>query len=257
MRHPAALGWAGSLLALTEPHLECETNGMVGRLAKRVALLALCGVGLSLASCSSTGFAGDMYTSPDTDGKRTQSVFFSDYAESPAIYIIIPIVSGKNDETLTVSVKVFDVLGTNVEKTFPDPIIIAQGAPGIQKERSYQVVQFPDPAPVSIPNPADPFGNPLTIQLPRAVGHFQVFATMNGDTESVKFQVNNPTPGYQSLPSTPTSPLPGTCTAAAPPNGNIEQCPQPTADDQANHKVVCCTGTGNCGTGVENTGLCE
>jgi hypothetical protein len=257
MRHPAAILPRRRLLALTEPRLECETEGMVGRLAKRVALLAFCSVGLSLASCSSTGFAGAMFTSPDTDGKRTQSVFFSDYAESPAIYVIIPIVSGRNDETLTVSVKVFDVLGKNVEATFPNPIIISQQAPGVQNKPTNITVQFPDPAPVSVQNPADPFGNPITIQLPRAVGHFEVIASMNGDTEAVKFQVNNPTPQYQGLPTTPTTPAPGSCNAAPPPAGNIELCPQPTADDQANHKVVCCTGLGVCGTGVEDTGLCE
>ncbi|MEO7112451.1 MAG: hypothetical protein ABI183_18550 [Polyangiaceae bacterium] len=234
---------------------------MVGRLAKRVALLAFCGVGLSLASCSSTGFAGDIYTSPDNDGKRTQSVFFSDYVESPMIYAVIPIVSGRKDETLTISVKVFDVLGTDVTakgtNTFPDPIVIAQIAPGVQTSKNNVVINFPDPAPVSIPNPADPFSTPLTVQLPRAVGHFEFIASMNGDTEAVKFEVINPSPAYQGLPTTPTTPPPGTCVAQPPPNGNIEQCPMPSAEDQSHHKVVCCTGLGVCGTGVENTGLCE
>jgi hypothetical protein len=229
---------------------------MVGRLAKRIALLALSGVGLSLASCSSTGFAGAVYTSPDSDGKRTQTVFFSDYAESPGIYFVVPIVSGKNDETLTVSVKVFDVLGTNVEGTFPNPIIVSQQAPGVQEKPSNVVVQFPDPQPVQVFNPNDPT-TPLMIQEPRAVGHYEFIATMNGDTEAVKFQVNNPTPQYQGLPTTPTTPPPGTCQNGSPPTGNLNLCPQPTADDQANHKVACCTAAGVCGTGVENTGLCN
>src|SRR6202000_2607098 len=116
------------------------------------------------------------------------------------------------------------------------------------------VVQFPDPAPISVPDPADPLES-VTIQYPRAVGHYEFIASMNGDTEAVKFQVNNPTPQYQGLPTTPTTPPPGTCTAAPPPEGNIELCPQPTADEQANHKIACCTTAGVCGTGVEDTGL--
>ena len=103
---------------------------MLGRFAKRLALLAFAGVGLLLASCSSTGFAGSMYTSPDNDGKRTETVFYSDYAETPGIYVVVPIVSGRNDETLTISVQVFDVLGTDVRAEFPNPLVVSQQAPG-------------------------------------------------------------------------------------------------------------------------------
>ena len=228
---------------------------MVGRIAKRVALLALIGTGLSLVSCSSTGFAGAAFTSPDSDGKRTQTVFFADYQESPQIFCVIPLVSGKNDETLTVAVKVFDVLGKNVQATFPEPIIISQTAPGVVTKPANFSIAFPDPAPIPVANPADPFGSPLEIQPPRAVGHFEFVITMNGETETVKFQVNNPNPQYQGLPTTPTTPAPGTCTAG--PTGTLQLCPQPTADDQSNHKLACCTGLGVCGVGVEDTGLCN
>lgn len=212
---------------------------------------------MSLASCSSTGFAGTLYTSPDEDGKRAETVFFSDYAESPGIYFVVPIVSGRNDETLTVSVKVFDVLGTNVEKTFPNPIIVSQQAPGVETKPTNVVVQFPDPPPVTVPDPSDPLES-VQIQYPRAVGHYEFIASMNGDTEAVKFQINNPTPQYQGLPPTPNEPQPGECNAApALQGGNLQLCPQPTADDQANHKIACCTTAGVCGTGVEDTGLCN
>jgi hypothetical protein len=214
---------------------------------------------MSLASCSSTGFAGTMYTSPDQDGKRSETVFFSDYAESPAIFVVIPIVSGRNDETLTVAVKVFDVLGTpaaQTEQTFPNPLIVSQQAPGVLDKPSNIIVQFPDPQTIEFPNPADP-ETPLMSQPPRAVGHFEFIATMNGDSEGVKFQVDNPTPQYQSLPTTPTTPPPGTCVEGQPPTGNVVLCPQPTAADAANHKVACCTSLGICGTGVEDTGLCN
>src|SRR5690348_7287213 len=100
------------------------------RLWKRLCVLALAGVGLSLASCSSTGFAGSIYMSPDSDGKRTQTNFYEDSAETPSIFVIVPIVSGRNDESLVVSIRVKDVFGQKVSSVYK-PFVIAQVAPGV------------------------------------------------------------------------------------------------------------------------------
>ncbi|HEX7667600.1 MAG TPA: hypothetical protein VF407_23870, partial [Polyangiaceae bacterium] len=101
---------------------------MLARALKRIAVLALVGTGLGLSSCASNGFAGDIYMSPDSDGKRTQTNFFSDYVETPAIYAIVPIVSGRKDYTLTVSVKVKSIGKDAVD--FP-PIVVYQDDPGV------------------------------------------------------------------------------------------------------------------------------
>src|ERR1700689_2161190 len=113
---------------------------MVGRLLKRVALLTFCGVGLSLASCASTGFAGAVYMSPDSDGKRTETEFYSDYTDTPSFYFIIPIVSGRNDETLNVYIKVKSIYGEDVTSIFPKPILIISDAPGVQQKPSNVIV---------------------------------------------------------------------------------------------------------------------
>ena len=118
------------------------------------------------------------------------------------------------------------------------------------------VVQFPDPPAVQYLNAADP-DQPLTVQPPRAVGHFEFIAQLEGQTESVKFEVIGPSQQYMPLPSIPGEPLPGTCTPGSPPEGNLGMCPQPTAAQASNHRIACCTALQVCGTGVEDTGLCN
>ncbi len=239
--------------SLTAPAGECEDSRMLARALKRIAVLGLVGTGLSLSSCASNGFAGDIYMSPDDDGKRTQTNFFSDYVESPAIYVIIPIVSGRKDYTLTATVKVRSIGKDPVD--FP-PILVYQDDPGLAQTKTEVSVQFPDPPAVEVANPADPL-TPLKIKPPRAIGRFQFIATMGGDTETVNFAILPPT--IKALPDpndgTPNAKPPdGSCSDQGDPTtpASITRCPQPTQL----HSVVCCTSAGNCGTGVEGTGLC-
>lgn len=226
------------------------------RLWKRLCVLSLAGVGLSLASCSSTGFAGSIYMSPDEDGKRVQTNFYEDTAETPSINIIVPIVSGRNDESLVVSIRVKDVFGQRVSSVYK-PFVIAQLAPGVQTTPSNIAVQFPDPPPLQIANPADPL-NPIEQPQLRAVGDYQAIATLNGETQTVNFAILPASPNFQTEPD----PNAGTPQAAPPPGGCTNQtlatCPQPTAD-QANgaSAVACCTSDGNCGIGIHGTGLCS
>ena len=194
--------------------------------------------------------------SPDQDGKRIQTNFFEDSAETPAIYAIIPIVSGRNDESLVVSVKVKDVFGQPVSSVYK-PFVIAQLAPGVQGKPLNVGVQFPDPPPIQVPNPADPT-SPFTQPQLRAVGDYQVIATMNGDTQTTNFKILPASAAFQSEPDpnagTPQqAPPPGACT-----DQTLGNCPQPTAD-QANNAsaVACCTSDGNCGIGIRSTGLCS
>ena len=226
---------------------------MLGRFAKRAALLALTGVGLTLASCSSTGFAGSVYMSEDQDGKRNESVFYADYAETKAIYFVVPIVSGKKDESLNTYVLVRQIFGENVPNGSPiyAPILVTSTAPGVQATPQLVVVQFPDPPAVQVLNPAYPL-NPLTVQPPRAVGKFQFIASMNGDTEAVNFEILQSNTANQ-LPSVPGQPPAGACQVGDPSQGGtVQSCPVPTGD----HVVQCCTSAQVCGTGVEGTGLC-
>lgn len=226
---------------------------MLARALKRIAVLGLVGTGLSLSSCASNGFAGDIYMSPDTDGKRTQTNFFADYVESPAIYAIIPIVSGRADYTLTASVQVRSIGKDKVD--FP-PIVVYQDDPGLAQTKTDVSVQFPDPPEVDVLNPADPL-TPLKLKPPRAVGRFQFIATMGGDTETVNFAILPPaiTPLPDPNAGTPNAEPPaGSCSdqgdGTSP--ASITRCPAPTQL----HSVICCTAAGNCGTGVEGTGLC-
>ncbi|MGH7280364.1 MAG: hypothetical protein ACRELY_02485 [Polyangiaceae bacterium] len=224
------------------------------RVWKRLCCLSLAGAGLSLASCSSTGFAGHIYMSPDQDGKRTQSYFYQDAAETPAIYAIIPMVSGKDDESLDVSVRIKSLFGKAV--TVYKPFTIAQLAPGVQTRPTNLGVPFPDPPPILTPNPADP-NNPISLPQLRAVGDFQIIATLNGDTETVNFGILAASPDYQqeSDPNAGTpnaAPIPGTCTTQT-----IARCPVPTQDQVDNAAAdICCTTDGNCGIGIVGTGLC-
>ncbi|MEO8801335.1 MAG: hypothetical protein ABI551_25825 [Polyangiaceae bacterium] len=226
---------------------------MLARALKRIAVLGLVGTGLTLSSCASNGFAGDIYMSPDNDGQRTQTNFFSDYVETPAIYVIIPYVSGRKDFTLTASVKVRSIGKDQVD--FP-PIIVYQDDPGVAQTGAQLSIQFPDPPEIDVLNTADPT-TPLKIKPPRAVGRFQFIATMNGDTETVNFAILPPaiTPLPDPNAGTPNAKPPdGSCSdqgdSTSPPS--ITRCPPPSQL----HSIICCTSAGNCGTGVDGTGLC-
>jgi hypothetical protein len=230
---------------------------MVGRILKRVALLTFCGVGLTLASCSSTGFAGSVYMSPDSDGKRTETDFYSDYTDTPSFFFVVPIVSGRNDETLNIYVKVKSIFGEDVTGTFKTPILVTSSAPGVQTKPSNVIVQFPDPPPIQELNPADPT-SPIMLTPPRAVGKFQFIASMGGDTEAVNFEILPPLTQPLADPNAGTpnaAPQAGNCVVGSPPplgDGTAQNCPTP----QGAHAIVCCTAAQDCGTGVEGTGLC-
>ncbi len=225
------------------------------RVWKRLCCVSLAGVGLSLASCSSTGFAGSIYMSPDQTGNRTQTVFYEDSAETPAIYAIIPIVSGKSDESLVVTLKVKDVFGHPVSSVYK-PFLIAQIAPGLASKPTNIGVPFPDPPPILTPNPADPT-SPISQPQLRAVGDYQIIATLNGDTQTVNFKIIPASPAFQQEfdpnAGTPNAaPIPGACTAQT-----IANCPVPTQDQVDNASAdICCTSDGNCGIGIVGTGLC-
>lgn len=226
------------------------------RVWKRLCCLSLAGLGLSLASCSSTGFAGSIYMSPDQDGKRTQTAFYEDSQETPQIFIIVPIVSGKNDESLVVSIKVKDVFNQPVSSVYK-PFVIAQIAPGVQKSPTNIGIQFPDPPPIETINPADPT-NPIQQPQLRAVGDYQAIATLNGETQTVNFKILQASPAFQQE----FDPNAGTPQQAPPPGGctttTIANCPQPTQDQIDNASAVsCCTADGNCGIGIRATGLCS
>jgi hypothetical protein len=212
---------------------------------------------LTLASCSSTGFAGAAYMSPDSDGKRTETAFYSDYAETASFFFVVPIVSGRNDETLNIYIKVKSIFGEDVSSTFKNPILVTSQAPGVNPKPTNVVVQFPDPPPIQVFNPVDPT-SPTTTTPPRAVGKFQFIASMNGDTEAVNFEILPPLLTPLPDPNAGTAnaePLPGNCVVGTPPpggNGTAQNCPTP----QGAHAVICCTASQDCGTGVEGTGLC-
>lgn len=239
--------------ALTSGDDGCHNSPMFLRALKHLAVLSFAGAGLALASCSSTGFAGSVYMSPDQDGKRTETVFFEDAQETPAIYFIVPIVSGKNDESLNITLRVKSVFGVDVTKIYK-PFLVASLAPGVQNKPTNINVQFPDPPPIIVPNPADP-NNPLKQPQDRAVGKYQFIASMNGDTQAVNFEI---LPRQVPLAQDPNA---GTPDAEPPPGAcsdeTIAHCPPPVGIDPSANPVICCTADGVCGIGVRGTGLCD
>ncbi|MEO6418523.1 MAG: hypothetical protein ABIP39_03910, partial [Polyangiaceae bacterium] len=107
-------------------------------------LLAAAAVSLvTLASCASTGIS-DLYMSPDTDGARTQSVFFA----GEPVSCILKMNSGRSDETLLVS---FRPLEANGDVLNLPAQLVTNSAPG--KTNGVVATPFPAPAVVAFANP--------------------------------------------------------------------------------------------------------
>lgn len=97
-----------------------------------------------LASCASTGIA-DLYMSSDTNGARTQSVF---YGGQP-VNCILKMASGRTDETLLIS---FRPLEANGEVLDLPAQLVSNTAPG--KTSGEVATLFPPPAVIAFDNPA-------------------------------------------------------------------------------------------------------
>jgi hypothetical protein len=225
------------------------------RFSKHCVALSLAAA-VALAGCGGeeVGIRGSIYMSPDSDGKTNADVFYSDYATTPAIYIIVPVVTDSRDDVVSVAIKVRDVDGLDMHDTAPDPILVATFRPGVQSTTKKFAVRFPDPPPQQIFPDGDAGAWVTLTPVARAIGHFRAVVTFEGQTQTVSFQINNSqTPDWQDAGpgyfegTPPPAPAPGLC---AQPNGM--GCPLPTLDDS----VPCCTTAGNCGIGIAGTGLC-